>query len=60
MKAIPGEFQHALVVADVDMKKVRNVVRKTSSEGREINLMKDVKMGKQGEGGNVLEERSCV
>ena len=29
VKAIPVEFQHALVVADIDKKKIRNVVRKT-------------------------------
>ena len=29
MKAIPGEFQHSLVVADIDKKKIRNVIRKT-------------------------------
>ena len=26
-EGIPGEFQHALVVADIDKKKIRNVVR---------------------------------
>ena len=29
VKAIPGEYQHSLVVADIDKKKVRNVFRKT-------------------------------
>ena len=28
VNAIPGEFQHALVVADVDKKKIRKVVKK--------------------------------
>ena len=43
MKAIPGEFQHALVAADIGMKKIRNVVRKTFTERRKISLLKDVK-----------------
>ena len=29
MKAIHGELQHSLVVAHIDKKKIRNVVRKT-------------------------------
>ena len=43
VKAIPGEFQHTFVVTDVDMKKIRNVVRKTCTERRKINLLKDFK-----------------
>ena len=27
VKAIPGEFQHSLVIANIDKKKIRNVVR---------------------------------
>ena len=30
--AIRGEFQHALVIADIDKKKIDNVVRKTCAE----------------------------
>ena len=44
LKAIPGEFQHALVVADMDKKKIRNVMRKTCSERRKIALLKDVQI----------------
>ena len=33
-KAIHGEFQHALMVADIDKKKIRNVIRKTFTERR--------------------------
>ena len=29
VKGIPGEFQHALVVADIDKKKIRKVVKQT-------------------------------
>ena len=29
VKSLPGKFQHALAVADIDKKKIRNVVRKT-------------------------------
>ena len=36
VKAIPGEFQHSLVVEDIDWKKIRNVVRKTCAERRKI------------------------
>ena len=44
--AIPVEFQHALMVADIDKKKIRKVVRKTCTERRKISLLKDVKIGK--------------
>ena len=47
MKAIPGEFRHALVMADIDKIKIRNVVRKTCAERRKITLLKDVKIRKQ-------------
>ena len=47
MKAIPGEFQHALVMADIDKRKIRKVVRKTCTERRKISLLKDVKIRKR-------------
>ena len=28
VKAIPGEFQHALVIADIDKKKIRTVLKR--------------------------------
>ena len=37
-------FQHALVIADIDKRKIRRVVRKTCAERRGITLMKDVIM----------------
>ena len=46
MKAIPGECQHSLVVADMDKKKIRNVVRVTCTERRKISLLNDVKIRK--------------
>ena len=47
MKASPGEFQHALVVADIDKRIIRNVVRKTCAETRKIHLLKDVNIRKR-------------
>ena len=47
MKAILGELQHGLVIADIDKKKIRKVVRKTCAERRKIRLLKDVKSRKQ-------------
>ena len=47
MKAIPGEFQHALVIADVDKRKMSKVVKKTCAEKRKITLQKDVKINNQ-------------
>ena len=47
MKAIPGESQHALVIADIDKKKIRKVVRNTCAERRKITLLKDVKIRKR-------------
>ena len=41
MTAIPGEFQHSLVVAGID-KKISNVVRKTCTARKKISLRKDV------------------
>ena len=46
MKAIPGEFQHALVIADIDKRKIRKVVRKTCAERIKITLLKDVMIRK--------------
>ena len=47
VRAIPGEFQHALVIADIDKKKIGRVVRKTCAERRRISLLEDVKIRKQ-------------
>ena len=47
MKAIPGEFQHALVIADIDRRKIRKVVRKTCAERKKITVLKDVKIRKR-------------
>ena len=47
VKAIPGEFQHALVITDIDMRKIRKVVRKTCVEIRKITLLKYVKIRKR-------------
>ena len=44
VKAITGELQHAIVIADIDNKKIRKVVRKTCAERRKICLLKDVKI----------------
>ena len=46
VKAIPGEFQHALLIADIDKKKIRKVVKKACLERININLLKDVKIRK--------------
>ena len=49
--AIPGEFQHVLLIADIDKKKInkeiRNVVIKACAERRKISLLKDVKIRKR-------------
>ena len=47
VKAVHMEFQHALVVADMDEEKIINVVRKTCIEGRNISLLKGVKIRKR-------------
>ena len=47
VKAIPGEFQHALVIVDLDMKIIRKVVRKTWVERKKISFAKDVWIRKQ-------------
>ena len=44
---ISVEFQHALVIADIDKRKIRKVVRKTCAERRKITLLKDVKIRKR-------------
>ena len=36
MKTVPVEFQHTLVLADVDKKKIRKVLRMTSIEGSKM------------------------
>ena len=46
MKATPGEFQHALVIADIDKRKIRKVVRKAYAESRNIIFLNDVKIRK--------------
>ena len=40
MMTILWEFQHSLVVADIDKTKIRNVVRKTCAVRRKIGLLK--------------------
>ena len=47
VKAIHGEIQHALVIADIGKKKIRDVVRKTCAERRKIILLKYVKIRKR-------------
>ena len=47
MKAKRGELKHVLFVADIDYKKIRNVVRKTCAERRKITLLKDVEIRKR-------------
>ena len=47
VKAIPGEFQHALQIAGIDNRKIRKVVRKTCAERIKITLLKDVKIRKR-------------
>ena len=47
VKAIPGELLHALMIADIDNKKIRKVVKKTCAERRKISLQKDVKIRKR-------------
>ena len=47
VKAFPGEFQHALVITDIDKRKIRKEVRKTCGERRKISSLKDVKIRKR-------------
>ena len=44
MKAMPEEFPHAFVIADINKRKIRKVVRKTCTERAKIILLKDVKI----------------
>ena len=46
MKAIPGDFQHALVTADIVKREIRKVERRPCDERRMITLLKDVKIRK--------------
>ena len=41
VKAIPGEFQHALVIADIAKKKIRKLVRRTCAKRRRISLLRE-------------------
>ena len=52
--AISLEFYHVVVVANIDKKKVKNVVRKTFFESKKISLPKDEIIRKQFEE-NVIE-----
>ena len=47
VKAFPGEFQHALVIAHIDKRKIRQAVRKKCAERGKITLLKDVKIRKR-------------
>ena len=47
VKAIPMKFQHALVIADIDKKKISKVVKKTRAWRIKISLLKDVKIRKR-------------
>ena len=47
MKAIHVEFQHSLLVANIDKKKIIKVVRKTCAERRNTTLLQDVKIRKR-------------
>ena len=47
VKAIPGEYQHALVVADIDKRKISKIVRTMCTERRKISLLKDLKIQKR-------------
>ena len=47
IKTIHGEFQHALVIAGIDKRKIRKVVKKTCAERRKITSLKDVKIRKR-------------
>ena len=54
VKAILGEIQHLAVIADIDMKKIKKVVRNTHNERKKISLLKDVKMR------TLLEESNLI
>ena len=46
MKVILREFLHALVLLDIEKKKLRKVLKKTCAERRKISLLKYVKIRK--------------
>ena len=46
VKVIPWTFQQALVVADIDEKKIRNVVGKACTDEKKISLLNDLKIMK--------------
>ena len=54
VKVIPGEFQHALVIADINKRKTRKVVRKTCAERGKISMLKEKKIRKRYEE-NIIE-----
>ena len=41
VKTIPGEFQHALEIADIDKTNIRKGVRKTCAERREKHVLRE-------------------
>ena len=45
--AIPRDFQHVLLLADIDKNKIRKVVRKINVKRKKISLLKDEKIRKQ-------------
>ena len=47
VKAVSVEFHHTLLVADMDKKKIRNVVRMIHIESRKMRLLKDEKIRKR-------------
>ena len=47
VNAIPEEFQHALVIVDMDKKKIRSVEKKACPERRVIRMLKYVKIMKR-------------
>ena len=46
VKAIPGVFQHAFVMADIDKRKTRKVVKNSCAERRKNSLLKDMMIRK--------------
>ena len=46
VKAAPWDFQHALVIEDIEKRKIRKVVRKEGVERTKITVLKDVKIRK--------------
>ena len=44
-KTFPGEFQHGLVIADIEMNNMQKVVKTMYIEQRKISLLKDEKLG---------------